>query len=1126
MRPRPQISGYQLSGLPNKLFSDEATASGYACSKAYPGSSASGTYQGEVNCLVYDPSIPDYYTLLSGMLVGETVPSPNPPSLDPTTLDEQKPGGTCVTDPVDGDPITISTRQSIQTEVDYVGGGRYPLKFVRTFASQRQDSNDDDAPGLWNHNYSMTLHGALPGAPVPIRPAISTRNPDGSWSPAPFYDGADGGVRSVIANRPNGKHIYFQLDAQLDGLPDSDISSSLQAVTLTDGNPGVKLTNNNDESEFYDVTGRLVSIQSRTGDSHTLNYDAQTGLLSSVSDGFGSTLDFTYDTDGRIDKLMFPDNTNYVQYTYTTKGGYGSASYPWASSARLTRTYHYEDTNNARLLTGITDERNKRYITWEYDSDGYATKSTNPNDVGKVTFVKESDGRITTTNALGKKTKYDFDIINGSSRLVSVEGVASANCAANVRNITYDSNGYRDTSTDVHGTVTSYNYNDRGLQTERKEAFGSIDERIISTLWHASFNLPTKITHPLYTIEVEYDAQGNVDLRTYKDTLTNETRIWDYGYDASGRLESVDGPRTDVADVTSYIYYNCTNGGKCGQLKSITNAINQVTTISVYDAHGMPKKIIDPNGIITLLYYDRRQRLTRITTDSKSTSIAYHKNGTVYRVTLPDGTYLKYYWDTANRLIKILDKQNNQLYWNLDKAGNRRSEKRKNSSNVIEKRLDHRFDELNRLIKTTYSHGGTTGLSYDDATNTVTQTDALQRTTVQSFDALKRLINIEDALLGNTSIGYNKLDKPSTVTDPEGLTTSYTYNGFGDILTIDSPDAGLTTNTYDSAGNLLSRLNARGVLTTYVYDKLNRLTHVNYPTVAENIVYTYDQGINAKGHLNSISDHSGSRHYTYDARGNVKTVTIAINNQTYVIAYDYTDANRIEKITYPSGRQVNYTFDDSGRVDSVVSTHNGSAETLASNIQRLPFGPTTGMMLGNGVLQTKTYDKDYLVDNLMDGSILDRTYQYTSLNQVDVVTDTISSSLSQSFDYDELNRLEKATGGGYGVIDYDYDGVGNRLSRKQVLSGSTTNDIYNYTNSDSHHLSSITGGAAFTYDAVGNVTAKAGTTFTYNNRDRMKSAKKGAVTTTYTYNALGQRVIKSTPVSTHIMFLITMVSYS
>ncbi|UQW76404.1 hypothetical protein [Pseudomonas avellanae] len=53
------------------------------------------------------------------------------------------------------------------------------------------------------------------------------------------------------------------------------------------------------------------------------------------------------------------------------------------------REYHYENSRNSGLLTGITDERGIRFATWVYDTQGRAVSSQH-GEVASVLFSKKS----------------------------------------------------------------------------------------------------------------------------------------------------------------------------------------------------------------------------------------------------------------------------------------------------------------------------------------------------------------------------------------------------------------------------------------------------------------------------------------------------------------------------------------------------------------------------------------------------------------------------------------------------------------------------------------------------------------------------------------------------------------
>ena len=110
------------------------------------------------------------------------------------------------------------------------------------------------------------------------------------------------------------------------------------------------------------------------------------------------------------------------------------------------------------------------------------------------------------------------------------------------------------------------------------------------------------------------------------------------------------------------------------------------------------------------------------------------------------------------------------------------------------------------------------------------------------------------------------------------------------------------------------------------------------------------------------------------------------------------------------------------------------------------------------------------------GAKQDLVYEYTNLTDtIWKINDQIDNSRSEVFLYDNLDRLENATGK-YGDIGYDYDGVGNRTDRMISRDTRITTETYNYP-SDSNRLDSISiqEGVeppklrSFLYDANGNL---------------------------------------------------------
>src|SRR5262249_38077473 len=124
------------------------------------------------------------------------------------------------------------------------------------------------------------------------------------------------------------------------------------------------------------------------------------------------------------------------------------------------------------------------------------------------------------------------------------------------------------------------------------------------------------------TIQPTTDATG---ASGFGATSSGPSRTWSYTYNANGSVLTMDGPRTDVADITTYTYYANTDPdlGKRGNVATIANALGHVTSITAYNAHGQPTTIVDANGLTTTLAYDARQRLTSRSVGGETTTYAY-----------------------------------------------------------------------------------------------------------------------------------------------------------------------------------------------------------------------------------------------------------------------------------------------------------------------------------------------------------------------------------------------------------------------------------------------------------------------------------------------------------------------
>ena len=255
-----------------------------------------------------------------------------------------------------------------------------------------------------------------------------------------------------------------------------------------------------------------------------------------------------------------------------------------------------------------------------------------------------------------------------------------------------------------------------------------------------------------------------------------------------------------------------------------------------------------------------------------------------------------------------------------------------------------------------------------------------------------------------------------------------------------------------------------------------------------------------------MTDPSGSMTFGYDIRGRLVNKTGIVNGQTYTLARTYTDSGRVSSITYPTGRTVDYDRASCAcKVDGIYTTYNSTTKTPMENLSYRPFGIANGMDTGAGGSVDNVYDESGRLTIANPGAAMERTYTYDATGNLTSVNAPNTPWYNRSFAYDALNRLNHAEGP-YGTIDYTYDDVGNRLTK--VVSGVT--DTYAYV-TDTNILDTVTGTDTinYTHDANGNITGIGDKILIYNQNNRLIMFEEDGVTLCeYTYNGLGQRVIK------------------
>jgi RHS repeat-associated protein len=599
-------------------------------------------------------------------------------------------------------------------------------------------------------------------------------------------------------------------------------------------------------------------------------------------------------------------------------------------------------------------------------------------------------------------------------------------------------------------------------------------------------------------------------------------------YNAQGLVGSIDGPRTDVSDVTSYTY------DALGHLATVTDALGHVTTYDTYDALGNPGRIIDANQVISIMTYTPQGWPATVTQDSSgtpaTTTLTYDAAGDVTQTKDADGVVVNYTYDNARRLTDTTDAIGNRIHYTLDAAGNQTKEEIFDAANTLRYTVSKTYNSLSQLLTVTDAFNRVVlTYNYPDGHNALGQAahsaDAAGVQRKQGYDGLERLVSTinnadgTDTATQNTQSlsAYDTSDNLASVTDPNSLKTTYTYDGFGNRTALQSPDTGSSSYTYDAAGNQITHTDANGVVSTATYDALNRPKSTNYPDTTLGVVYHYDEpnsttgcaSSSPVGHLTRIVENAISTVYCYDARGNVIRKQQITATATDTTLYAYTLSNRLSMTSAPDGTVVSNSYNSNGQISGVQVTPAGaSTSTLASAITYLPFGPLSSYTLGNGQVVTRTYDANYQLTDLTSPALNLHVARDAMGNITAIGNAPGANPATETYSYDPLYRLTGITDAGTALESYTYNPTGDRLSK--TAPGLATG-AYLYT-SGTHQLASING-ISRANDANGNTTGSVigGNTygFGYNGRNRLTVAQlNGATVGTYTYNAMGQRIGK------------------
>jgi RHS repeat-associated protein len=141
--------------------------------------------------------------------------------------------------------------------------------------------------------------------------------------------------------------------------------------------------------------------------------------------------------------------------------------------------------------------------------------------------------------------------------------------------------------------------------------------------------------------------------------------------------------------------------------------------------------------------------------------------------------------------------------------------------------------------------------------------------------------------------------------------------------------------------------------------------------------------------------------------------------------------------TYPDSEVVSHTYNSQGLLETLSSTT--YATNYISNLNYNALDKVTGKAAGNGKNTYYTYDpSNFRLTGLSTSGLQNLTYAYDNVGNITAITDSLKAG-SQSFGYDDLDRLTSASGGAVPSFDhtYAYNAIGNVTTTGSRSWGST-----------------------------------------------------------------------------------------
>jgi RHS repeat-associated protein len=415
------------------------------------------------------------------------------------------------------------------------------------------------------------------------------------------------------------------------------------------------------------------------------------------------------------------------------------------------------------------------------------------------------------------------------------------------------------------------------------------------------------------------------------------------------------------------------------------------------------------------------------------------------------------------------------------------------------------------------------------------------------YDARGRLTSAGQ-LSQTTTYGYDTKNRLTSRTDPTGQVTTYGYDNADRIITTTRGTLGAIGFGYDANGNTTGLKMPGDLLHKLEFDAQNRLRGYTPPGM-DATPYTF--GYNSEN-LSTGTTLPGGRTITYNREAGKRRISNIVYPEA-TIAFSYKPGDESERVmtathTPASGtpQQIGFTYN--GNTVTSVSW-NGPATGIytytfdaklnltgvmlssgATNVT-LPYtrSATTGLVTGYGPFSIGRAGPGGRMSGMSDSALnmtvgydalarfQNRTHRigggaalydlgvvYNKAGQIETRTQIVNGvTRVYQYTYTAAGYLEEVKRDGVSIEFYEYDGRGNRTSKKL---GNNPAQAATYDGQD--RLQTL-GGTAYGFNADGFLATRGADAFQYSAKGELIAATVGGQNITYAYDALHRRVART-----------------